>query len=371
MKVLIVLNNLRVANGVAATIMNQYDSLLNNGCDVDFMEFINYGSPYKSRIKGDIITIKKNSNYYIKIFKLIKSKRYDIIHINQMNLQTVFLTIIAHILDIKCIVYHSHNTRIPGNLKKIILQKLCNLVYMSFANHYLSCSEQAGKDVFGKKQFTVMKNSIDVNQFRFNIEKRVALRKYLSISDETFVIGTVCRYAKQKNPLFMIEIISEVIKIRPNTIFLWVGSAPNNEDSIIKEMYSKVKMLNIEQNMRWVGSKDDTHNWYSVMDVFLMPSLWEGLGITYLEAQANGLPTFASDIVPVETKITNLIHYLSLSKTAIEWANCLCNYSIRENIQSNFFDDFHKKGYDLNDSGNDLYNIYCNFISIHGSNHVK
>lgn len=361
-KVLIVVNNLRMANGVATVIMNQYKSLIDNGYDVDFMQFLNFDSPYSELVKsnkGIITTINKNFSGIKKICMLIKKEKYDIIHINQMNFFTVFLVIYAKIKRTKNIIYHSHNTKIPGGFKRNILETMSNIVYSLFSNRLIACSKKAGEDSFGKKKFTILKNSIDVKKFEYDFRIRNKLRENINISKEKFVIGTVCRIADQKNPMFMLDIISEVIKMKSNTIFLWIGSAPTDNDTVLIKIREKIKELNLQENVVFVGSKEDVYNWYSVMDVFLMPSKWEGLGITYIEAQANSLPTFASDVVPRDTQITNLIKYFSLSLEPSEWAKEICKYDIRnKNSKKNNYECFVRNGYDSQIAKRDLLNIY-------------
>ena len=368
MKILIVLNNLRVANGVATVIMNQYDTLIEHKIDVDFIQFLDFDSPYIEHIKnndGKIFLVKKNKNSIKQMKRILKDNQYDIVHINQMNAQTVELAIMAHHYGIKNVIFHSHNTKIPGGIKRRILEKGCNITYKIFADSLVACSEQAGKDSFGKKNFKILRNAIDVQKFQFDRNERNKIRKELDVSDDIFVLGTVCRYASQKNPCFMIDIVNELIKSGMNIKFLWVGSAPKKDDPILIKMKEKVKEYGIENEMLWVGSKSDVYKWYSAMDAFVMPSLWEGLGITYIEAQANSLPTFASDVVPKETQVTDLIQYYSLDLGAKEWAQEIKKCEIRN--EKNIIDytpEIRKAGYDLFTAKADLYQIYKTIVDI-------
>nr|WP_294492638.1 glycosyltransferase [uncultured Mediterraneibacter sp.] len=366
MKVLIVLNNLRVANGVATVIMNQYDALVENGVTVDFMQFLDFDSPYVDHIKqngGKIFLIEKDVQGRKYMKRILKYEKYDIVHVNQMNYQTVHLTMIAHYYGVKRVIFHSHNTKIPGGLKRAILEKACNIAYSIFADELIACSNRAGRDSFGKRKFIVLKNAIDVSKFHFDIKIRSSMRKELGISDNTFVVGTVCRYAHQKNPIFMIDIMAEVIKVRPDSKFLWIGSAPVENDPLLLQMEERIRMHGIENKMLWVGSKPDVEKWYSVMDVFMMPSLWEGLGITYIEAQANSLPTFSSTVVPRDTQITPLISYLPLSEPAKKWAEAICSNRVRSNNDiSDYYENFVRAGYDLKTARCDLLNIYTDCL---------
>lgn len=365
MKVLIVLNNLRVANGVATVMMNQYDALVQNGYTVDFLQFLDFDSPYVEHIRengGKIVTLQKGKSSLKKMRQVLREGQYDILHVNQMNAQTVQLVVLARCMGMRHVVYHSHNTKIPGNWKRKMLEKGCNLFYRIFANHFVACSTQAGRDAFGTQKFTVLKNSIDVARFRFDAGKRRQLREQLNISEKTFVVGTVCRYAEQKNPILMIDIVNEILKINPNTVFLWVGSAPTEDDPTWLQMQQRVQQLGIQAQMRWVGSKADVYNWYSAMDVFLMPSRWEGLGITYIEAQANSLPTFASDVVPKDTQITELIRYIPLSCAADVWAEELMKCPVRgEGVALVNEERLVQAGYDSAGNGQSLLAMYKKF----------
>lgn len=366
MKVVIVLNNLRVANGVATTIMNQYDALIENHIKVDFIQFLQFDSPYVDCIKqngGEIYLISKDINGIKQIKQILEKEQYDIVHINQVNYHTVCMAMMAHHCGVKKIIFHSHNTKIPGGLKRNILEKVCNIVYSIFADELIACSAQAGKDSFGKHKFIILKNAIDISKFRFDEDVRKSVCKELEIKEDTFVVGTVCRYARQKNPLFMIDIMAEIIKIRPNSKFLWIGSAPKENDPLLEQIKKHIKMYNIEDKILLVGSKTDVEKWYSAMDVFMMPSIWEGLGITYIEAQANSLPTYASTVVPRDTNITPLISYLSLSDSAKTWADAICSNGIRSHCEIvNYYENFARLGYDLQFSRCDLFNIYKNCL---------
>ncbi len=366
MKILIVVNNLRVANGVATVIMNQYNGLISEKNEVEFLQFMSFDSKYLKEIEqknGKIYTVEKNLKSFRKLFKIINDGNYDIVHINQMNLQTVFLSIYAKFKKVKCIIYHSHNTKIPGGFKRKILQKASNLVYNNCSTHFIACSEKAGRDAFKNKKFVILKNSINVKKFEYDYKIRNTYRERNNINSNTFVVGTVCRYSNQKNPIFMIDIFSEIVKKIPNSIFLWIGSAPSEDDPIIEQMNKRVEELGLKNNIMWLGSKEDVYNWYSVMDVFLMPSKWEGLGITYIESQANSLPTFASDVVPIDTNVTSFMNYLSLEESATKWAEKICEYPVRnEKSKVDNYKKFVEQGYDVNSSGKSLLEIYKKFM---------
>lgn len=161
----------------------------------------------------------------------------------------------------------------------------------------------------------------------------------------------------------MIDIVNEVIRKRPDSRFLWVGSAPSADDPVYRSMRERVQELGLEPYMCWPGSREDVHRWYSAMDVFLMPSLWEGLGITYLEAQANVLPVFASDRVPRDTAITDRIRYCPLTWTPEHWARTILKYPVRTGGEAEEDREaFLRSGYDLSTARYDLARFYSSWI---------
>lgn len=365
--VLFITNSFRTCNGVATVLMNQYQALIDAGYKVDILQFWDIDSVYAERVRkngGNVITYKILSSKLDNIRKIkefYKDHTYDIVHINHTDLIAAMFIWCAKEAHVPVIVYHSHNTKLLGGLKRNLKSTIYDYLCVKGANLYLACSKRAGDDVFKNKQFTILHNAIAIDKFKFNNENRKKIRKELNINENDLVIGTVCRYAEQKNPIFMYEIFSEILKKNSNAIFLWVGSAASEEDPIVRQMKLTAKKLKIEEKLRLVGSKDDVYNWYSAMDVFLMPSKWEGLGITYIESQANGLPTFASDVVPDDAKVTALFKSISLNETPEAWAKQICKCKIRnkENVVD-YKQDIVDKGYDITKTNAELLKIYQN-----------
>lgn len=363
--VLFITNSFRTCNGVATVLMNQYQALIDAGYKVDILQFLDIDSIYAERVRkngGRVITYKiVNSKFEnlknIKAF--YRNSHYDIVHVNHMDIIAAMFIWCAKETKVPVIVYHSHNTKLKGDLKRNIKSLIYDYLCVKGSNVYLACSKSAGKDVFGNKKFTILHNAIDVKKFKFDSKERKTIRQELAIADDAFVLGTVCRYADQKNPILMYEIFAEILKRKPDAVFLWVGSAATENDQIIRSMKIKAKELGIENNLRLVGSKDDVFRWYSPMDAFLMPSKWEGLGITYIEAQANGLPTFASDVVPEDANVTPLYNALSLKKTPKEWAESICKCEIRNSDSiPDYEQQITNKGYNIRISNSELLKIY-------------
>ena len=188
-----------------------------------------------------------------------------------------------------------------------------------FATHYFACTEHAGRWLFGNKTFekgkvTIINNGIDIEQFLFNEKIRNEKRNEMGIKHTDIVIGHVGRFIPQKNHKLVINIFYELYKKNNNYKLLLIGQGPLQNK--IKE---KVKRLKIEDSVTFLGQKKDVNKYYQAMDLFLFPSLYEGLGIAVIEAQTSGLPCIVSTEVPLETKVSEKISFISLKKADSIW----------------------------------------------------
>lgn len=188
-----------------------------------------------------------------------------------------------------------------------------------FATDYMCCSELAGRWLFGNKEYDkgnvyLLNNAIDLDKFKYDEEKRKEKRKELNIEDSTLVIGHVGRFVEQKNHRFLIDIFNEVHKQKENSILLLAGQGP-----LMEEMKEKVKILGIEDSVKFLGQRNDINELYQAFDVFCLPSLYEGLPVVGVEAQATGLLCIFSDDMTKEIKVLDTTEFLSLKQSAEEW----------------------------------------------------
>ncbi len=320
-RILFVAPNLRVSNGVTTFLMNHYPYLLNAGNVVDFLLLYKVESPYIKYIQengGQIFQYPNNNKYSIENYRYVKEvinkNKYSIIHINTSGMFAYWALIAADRLGVEFRIYHSHNPKENTSLKGIVRECVFDFLCFRRTTHFAACTDFAGRSVFGKRKFFTIKNGIDFSRFKFNQESRNDIRKRLGIEDKK-VIGTVCRQADQKNPLFIVDIINELQKINENYVLLWIGSG-----SMINETKNYIESMGMNENVLFLGDKEDVDCYYSAMDTFLLPSKYEGLGIVYMEAQASGLLCFASDVVPRDTNLTGRIIYYSLQLEAKQWA---------------------------------------------------
>lgn len=327
MKILILIRDLRIGSGISTCIMNYYPYTISKGIHIDFLMNRSIPSSYMDMVTSsgsNIFVLPKDTNKpnlanVIYIHNTIKNGNYDILHVNLSGWNGLISLCLASLYSIKKRLYHTHTPKEIISIKA----KLRTLIYgtpsLWFANSYLACSLMAGRSYFGKRRFKVLPNAFDTSKFVFKEGSREQIRNELKIKDN-FVIGVVGRFSPQKNPLFVIEILSEAIKLKPDSIVLWAG------DGELKELVKKkVEECGLDNNFILLGNRNDVNELYSAMDVFLLPSLFEGLGIVYVEAMISGLPTFGPDILPEELNFSPLMHRLSLKESPKVWAQAIVN----------------------------------------------
>ncbi|KAA8824947.1 glycosyltransferase family 1 protein [Bifidobacterium reuteri] len=250
------------------------------------------------------------------------------IHVNA-NFPYAFPLRYARKAGISMRIIHSHNC-IPDSywkndntIRKIMRDMTIQSAKRDIATlptQYFACSSLAARYMFPPKQpYTLVRNGIDTNRFQFNEETRARLRKQLNIASSTTVIGFCGTLREQKNPLFLLDVFAAYHVINPDSMLLIVGDG---------ELRSSVKQhaseLHIGDSVTITGMRKDTADLYQAMDAFVLPSLFEGLGIVYIEAQCAGLPTLASShVVPEEISVTDRLHFIGLEESAQEWAATL------------------------------------------------
>lgn len=242
----------------------------------------------------------------IKHFKdilfILRNNNYNAVHVN-LNTLSVFALIAARIANIEIRISHSHTTSSKKELLKNLVKNLLRPFSHIFVTDFFSCSILAGEYQFGKKivkknQLYIMKNAVDPNKFVFNQEKRNIIRTKFNIQDKEILIGHIGRFVTQKNHHYLIKLLTKLLLLSPEYKLLLIGDGPLKNQII--ELAEKEKLLN---NILFLKSEDDISEYYSAMDLFILPSLYEGLPIVGIEAQCNGLPLLISSEVTDEIMI--------------------------------------------------------------------
>lgn len=243
------------------------------------------------------------------MFKIFRQGKYDVVHCHLDWFLNSYVCFIAMLAGVRKRIAHHHQAY-GNNLLCSIMRIPCKL----FATHWLACGEAAaidgwGKNAVAKGKVTILPNAIDPERFKFSEFARKEIRTKYGIKDDDFVIGHVGRFYPQKNHDFLIDVFAEVRKQKMNAKLLLLGDGPLQE-----KIRQKVKSLGLAEVVVFAGLQKDPAPFYSAMDVFTFPSLWEGLGIVLLEAQYNGLPCIVSEAVPREVNVSSNITYLRMQK---------------------------------------------------------
>lgn len=346
------------SGGLETFIMNIYRKIDKSTFQFDFL--VHYKEPkfYDEEIErlgGKIFrfSLRDDNNifkYIIGLDNFFKEhNEYKIVHCHMASIGfLVFL--IAKKNGIKIRIAHSHNSDTEKTLKGFI-KSIMIKPYKYLSTHRFACSEDAGKFLFGKKNFEIIENAIDIDKFKFDEETRIKVRKELNVQNK-FVLGHIGRFCDQKNHDFLIDVFYELYQLDKNLELLLIGDGELKEK--IKE---KIKKLELEKSVILLENRKDVNELYQVMDYFLFPSKFEGLGIVLIEAQAAGLNVIASDAVPNEVIVTNKIKLLKLCKD--EWIK---EFQKEQNINNREIIDDRLKRYDINNLIRKIESKYCELL---------
>lgn len=312
--------------GIESFVMNYYRCIDRSIIQFDFINPYDKPLAYEKEILllGGIIhklpDFHKNPILFRKeLFGVMKN--YNIVHIHMLSAANLIPLQVAVKCNVKTIIAHSHNTLAEGLLRRI-LHKMNYRKIKKYANILLACSEKAGEWMFGEgTSFEVMKNAININRYVYNQQYRMECRKEFNIDEDALLYGNVGRLNVQKNQLFLIDIFVEILKWQPNSYLCIIGDGELKQD-----IMNKIIKLRISDRVVMAGRRVDVEKLYNAMDAIIMPSIFEGLPITLVEAQANGLKCYVSkNKVPAESKVLDSMEFLELSLGAKKWAERIVN----------------------------------------------
>ena len=320
------------AAGVESVMNNYYRNLDHSKIQFDFIidadsnckppkELIEMGAKYY------VIPPYQKLPAHIKaLVKLFRKNHYPIVH-SGMNTLAVFSLFAAWLAKVPVRINHNHSTADKGEGKRIILKYALKPFAKIFATDYFACSEFAGRWLFGNRTYNkgkvlVLNNAIDLDRFSFDPKKRAEIRSDYNIAPDSLVVGHVGRFMPQKNHAFLLKIFCQLLKKRPDSVLMLVG-----DGELRKDIQAEVKRLNISDKVIFIDPTTNVSDYYMAMDVFCFPSIFEGLGLVAIEAQAAGLPVIASKAVPDEADITDEIVHLSLDNSCKKWADAIIRFS--------------------------------------------
>lgn len=338
------------AGGAETFLMKMYRALDKSKYQMDFAvagdgiyddEITQYG--------GKIYKITPKSSGVIKNFRsiqeIVKNNHYkSVLRVSQNSLSALEL-FAAKLGGAEIRGYRSSNSNtVSGTKREIIAHKLCMWMPRLFANIRFAPSTEAAEYMFGKEcvecgKAVLLHNAIDTSIYQFDSAEREKVREELGIAEE-FVVGHVGRFNQQKNHEFLIDVFFEIKKVRNDAKLILCGKGEKEQ-----EIRNKVEKLGLRDSVLFLGVRTDIPAILSAMDVFVFPSFYEGMPNTIIEAQATGLPCYVSDKVTKEARVTDLVTYLSIERSPVEWAK-VCSNQINLN-RTKYKDILKAEGYDI------------------------
>ncbi len=345
--------------GAETFLMNVYREIDKDRFDFYFLCYDkNVKYDYEDEINtlgGKIISIPSLKKVGVKKFisslqETMKDNKFDVIHAHTYYNSALPLYV-ARRSKIPIRIVHSHTTlsEYKSSLIKKAYNFLSKIIIDKNANMFLACSEDAGKSLFFRnRKIIIIKNGINLNQFKFSEKARKKIREKFKIKQNEVLIGHIGRFEEEKNHIFLIQIFKCLLQKNKNYKLMLLGNGKelNNIKKLCKENQLQNKIL-------FLGNVSNVSEIINAFDLFVFPSLFEGLGIVLIEAQANGLKCITSNKVPKEADISGKTQFLSLEDGCESWVNSILNTNIeREKINTIHFN------YDIKDTVNILVEIY-------------
>ena len=350
---------MRLSNGVASYAMNYYRKL--NGSDIqfDFLIISDVGSPYYSEIEESGNKVFFMPSYKKEPFKIIPylnrlftDNKYDVVHCNVMNSGSVILKI-AKIHKVPVRILHSHATQTGDKKWKELRNKLFCAVSLKNANTYFSCSHLAGDYLFGKDNYYLIPNAIDVDKYSYDQQKRNFLREE-EYCEKKLIVTTVGRFTRQKNPIFIVDIVDELSKMGIEFTFWWFGNG-----ELEPEVHKYAHEKGVDKYIKFWGANPKVMDYYSAADIFILPSLYEGLPVVGIEAQVAALPVLLADTITTETKISDSVRFLPIASAKL-WAKYIAE--LRDCNRETIAKTLNLSEYKIENQAKKLKNLYSDLL---------
>ncbi|MCI8871322.1 MAG: glycosyltransferase family 1 protein [Lachnospiraceae bacterium] len=356
--------------GAETLLMNLYRKMDREKVQFDFVVHDRKKGDYDDEIKalgGKIYYMPHynviNHLFYVKEWHqfFLTHPQYPIIHGHMRSTAAIYLKMAKKYN--RTAIAHSHGTSSRGNVIEKFVKALMQYPIRYTADYFFACSKEAGIWLFGSKicqshRFKILNNAIDSSQFIFSEDLKMKKSIELEI-EQRFVIGHVGNFDTVKNHAFLLEIFNCVCKKEPTCRLLLVGAGNSSLQKAIKE---KVEQKGLSNKVQFLGKRTDVHELLNIIDVFVFPSLHEGLPVVIIEAQANGLMCLLSDTISKEVAITENVEFISLKRPAEFWAERILFYKNnyeRKNMQ----EAIKHAGYDINRSVQWLTKYYLTIVS--------
>lgn len=339
---------------------NAVEYFKKRGVEIFYMPVITETStndPWKKLLsRVNVFSLFKIKSFFKQFFC---EHTFDIVHSHFAQIDKCMFPI-AKSNGVKICISHSHSSRLADTRFRSFRNKVLCYDLINIADYCAACSESAGIALFGKNfpnssKKIIINNGIDTSRFKFSEESRRQMRKRYNIDDNSILIGSIGRLNIVKNQLFLLEVIKELRKTSRNYILMLVGGG-----ELDRELRYRAKELGIEQFVIFAGSQMNIPDYLSAFDLFVMPSLHEGLGLAAVEAQANGLECVVSSSVPHEVDLTG-VSFIRLDEGASKWADCIMSMSCLHH--DSYLRCVEQAGYDINTVCIHLCSFYKSILS--------
>ena len=317
---------------------------------------------YEKRLYDDgckIFHIQEPAKSYLEYMKticnLINTHSYDVIHCHTM-FNSGIVMLLAKLKKVPNRITHSHSicSDVKRPIAKKIYERIMRYLICRCATDYVACGQKSGEWLYGEKFFRkngmLLLNGIDTLKFQYNEIKRKEIREKLDL-EGNWVVGHVGHLAEVKNQKFLLELLPELIKKNSKVRLLLVGEGPERE-----KLEQKIVEMKLSDYVIMTGNVMDVENYLSAMDVFVFPSLYEGMPLAMLEVQTNGLPAVMSNTVPKDVHLTNLLTVLSLNDSYEKWVQAIRSSCRRESEK--YCSQMYEQGYDIKTMVKKIYALY-------------
>ena len=301
----------------------------------------------------------KQIKCYSNLRKLIKNNNYEYVHIHADVANKLFTSgLAAKYSGAKKVILHSHAAGVDGKHRKVkkYIHKFCRRFLKYIATDYVACSEVAAKWMFPNvesEKIVIVNNGVDLDKFLFDAAVRYQIRNKLGIKDE-ILLGHVGRFCYQKNHEYFIEILKEIRKRNIKAKLLLIGEGPDEQD--FKE---KIRKEQLDDMVIFYGTTNKVQELFMAMDVFLLPSHFEGLPIVGVEAQASGLPVILSDQIDRSAKLTDSVEFLDIKlNTAAKWVDVILKFRKRTDDRKCAYYFLKKEKFSIKDTVNEFLELY-------------
>lgn len=353
--------------GAETMIMNLFREVDKRKIVFDFVVHTEQECDYDQEIQelgGKILRVpkyvgKNHMQYTREWTKLLKEHpEYKIIHGHVRSTAAIYLHI-ANKMG-RYTISHSHSTG-SGTGVSASVKNIYQLPIRYIADYFFACTQEAGRWLFGKKTIkqsncSILKNAIDISKFRYKPNVRNKVRDELGL-DGKLVVGQIGRFHTVKNHKFTVEVFKELKKKHPSSELLLIG-----EGELKEEVKSLVEAYDLSSSVKFLGMRSDVNELIQGIDVLIMPSIYEGLPVTLIEAQASGTPCIVSDGISKESKITDLVTFIPLSEDPDSWARMISETS-RNHRKKDYTKEIEEAGYSSSKNAQYLESFYIDLIN--------